>query len=127
MFVYGLLFALLANVAVGGETWPFSSFRLFSQSRNARVTSYELFAVGPSGEEFAVDFALAPEGLRYSQRLLPRLARSEAEAEESFAAIAQELLPFGTSRVRVYRVVRTGPWHGRSAVLRRELIREIDL
>jgi hypothetical protein len=85
--------------AVGMEAWPFTGWHLFSTTREATESSWQAYAVEPSGDEVRVEWLDVPTAFRQTNR---QLADGERRCD-GFVEAVRHLFPDLTA-VRVYRV-----------------------
>jgi len=104
--VFLLVFAIsgLAHL----ELYPFSAFRLFSEVRGDRRTSWELRAVDADGEEREIDVDGLPLGYRQAKRLIATMRDLDAHERDALCdAWATPLREdnVDVTLVRIYRTV----------------------
>jgi hypothetical protein len=120
--VYAFLTLLVACGALGLEVWPFSAFRLFSQTRSGVQPRWELVRVDGDGAEAPVDLAAMGRAFRQTSHLLPELAVAPAarRADACDAWLAHET---DARSLRVYRDVLRSPAPGRPYVIDQHVLR----
>jgi hypothetical protein len=83
----------------GLESWPLTGWHLFSVRREQVESSWQAYAVDPSGDEARVEWLDLPVAFRQSSRLLPE---GEENCDGFLEAIGHEYPDL--TEVRVYRV-----------------------
>jgi hypothetical protein len=107
-FVYGFLTVVLATSALGVEQWPFTGWRLFSQTRSGTLTGWQVVTVDGSGRESPIDFADLGRGFRGATwRLADFPAMSAAERDAVCRAWADAVTAATGTTVTLVRAYRT--------------------
>ena len=109
-FVHAFLLMLAVSGVARLELFPFSAFRLFSETRPAERHSWQLRAVDRAGDETPILLGELPVAYRNTSRLLGEFDDlSPSERDEICDAWAHPYRDEGAdvALVRVYEVVRS--------------------
>lgn len=130
LFVYGFLTLLITCVALNIESWPLTSFRLFSQIRGPEQLSWEITTVDNKGNELPVDWSSMPEEFKGWHATTSRLVlMDEQERESILRTWAQSVRQPDVIRINVYRLVFKIPTEPKTQrfEISRKLIYELEV
>lgn len=105
LFLAAFVFCGLARI----EAWPLTGWRLFSELRHERTTSWRAMGVDAAGAETLFSFAGLPAGYHWGANILSGFAtRPAAEQTAACDAWAEAARREGVdlAAIRIYRVER---------------------
>jgi hypothetical protein len=98
--------AILVFGVLAVEAWPFTGWRLYSNTKGPTAGSYFAFRVAPDGSEHRVDYPRLPDAYSRVPYLLEKFDRFSASEQDALCrAIAQAERDQGrpTTAITIYR------------------------
>jgi hypothetical protein len=107
--VVGVLALLLIAGVATVEAWPFTGWRLYSNTKGPTAGSFFAYRVGPHGREHKVDYDQLPYSYQRAPYVLNKFPHSSAATRESVCdglAHGERKAGYPVRAIRVYWEVR---------------------